>query len=787
MNMQLQANKVKASNIIRATSRQEGYQGENPTYDRSSGSGFSGGNRAHFPYENTNSNLYNIETSGNAQLSGVQKRPVMARRNTGVNETRDNTIFQASMHQQFGNKNVEANAFPANYSINNLDENVRPDSVLKRISAGSGVLNEGVSLQNQQVSALGAGARVLKFPEPQKEGVSELSAQRISEIIARLGTGMQQRVGDGSINSSGKNSTSNISNEYIANPASLQSDNRAANVRGPSENISGLSYPYPLNDSVGQEQLIRSNDKGFVGYTRGGVRVSSSNRVFSRNETRNDTVYNGPIAQTEQTMHDSAKSGTLVSQMGIEKTIPSRNSHTMIHSMENVLSTPRPMSLSEIHNNNQKKLVDTPLDGISTTNITSKTAMMNAAKASPVSKKSSLLHHREQEHQMDTTYRINDEFYTHEPANFRSTSRLMVESYGEAVEGSHGGTLRSIRAANERNYGSSFYTLDETSMEAAEARVGRKIEDLEIAKKALLAVNTQLESEVKNQKRQLYELKKQLKSQGVTTSDSNTIELLSEESEKIVEAVLKEDVLFQKLLSNIESLIKNAKEALEYRSEHTAKVISEPEMSTLDPETPETSGIAGAQSLPAPKPSRTPRHGVDKEVRGSMLRHQHHHTSTTNSSIISNSESLSKSGLPETRVSPKKIKHSRDLLDQLLTLVSNKGLSPPKDLSVAPLGKPEKSSFTSPLKPPTRIPRPPSSLIRKPPLLSKQLQQEKTTAHKTDMYLSSPTRSIKPTERNVTTTFGSDQRSRAASLNALEPSDSDDVVNIIKKLQNLLS
>ncbi|KAJ2277010.1 hypothetical protein GGH14_003384 [Coemansia sp. RSA 370] len=47
-------------------------------------------------------------------------------------------------------------------------------------------------------------------------------------------------------------------------------------------------------------------------------------------------------------------------------------------------------------------------------------------------------------------------------------------------------------------------------MEAAEARVSRKIQDLEISNTSLMAVNTQLESRVKTQREQISELKKQL-------------------------------------------------------------------------------------------------------------------------------------------------------------------------------------------------------------------------------------------------------------------------------------
>ncbi|ORX66961.1 hypothetical protein DL89DRAFT_62122 [Linderina pennispora] len=51
----------------------------------------------------------------------------------------------------------------------------------------------------------------------------------------------------------------------------------------------------------------------------------------------------------------------------------------------------------------------------------------------------------------------------------------------------------------------------EESMEAAEARVSRKIQDLEISNKSLMAVNAQLEARVKQQTEKIRDLNKQLK------------------------------------------------------------------------------------------------------------------------------------------------------------------------------------------------------------------------------------------------------------------------------------
>ncbi|KAJ1815715.1 hypothetical protein LPJ56_004484, partial [Coemansia sp. RSA 2599] len=96
----------------------------------------------------------------------------------------------------------------------------------------------------------------------------------------------------------------------------------------------------------------------------------------------------------------------------------------------------------------------------------------------------------------------------------------------------------------------------EESMEAAEARVSRKIQDLEISNKSLLAVNTQLEARVKTQRDQINELKKQLQ--------------------------MREPIISESLLENDIS-DEDAKAAIEYRSTLVAgKVINTMDMNEED-------------------------------------------------------------------------------------------------------------------------------------------------------------------------------------------------------------
>ncbi|KAJ2064449.1 hypothetical protein GGI17_000959 [Coemansia sp. S146] len=112
----------------------------------------------------------------------------------------------------------------------------------------------------------------------------------------------------------------------------------------------------------------------------------------------------------------------------------------------------------------------------------------------------------------------------------------------------------SIESTRSRS--NSAVVPTEGNMEAAEARVSRKIQDLEISNKSLLAVNTQLESRVKAQREQITELKKQLQSNIHFDPDTLLDSDISDE---------------------------DAKDALEYRSTIAAgKVISAAELTEDD-------------------------------------------------------------------------------------------------------------------------------------------------------------------------------------------------------------
>ncbi|KAJ1723791.1 hypothetical protein LPJ53_001908 [Coemansia erecta] len=76
----------------------------------------------------------------------------------------------------------------------------------------------------------------------------------------------------------------------------------------------------------------------------------------------------------------------------------------------------------------------------------------------------------------------------------------------------------SLESTHSRS--NSMLPPTEELIEAAEARVDRKIQDLEISNKSLLAVNSQLEARVKAQREQINELKKQMQMREPYISES---------------------------------------------------------------------------------------------------------------------------------------------------------------------------------------------------------------------------------------------------------------------------
>ncbi|KAJ2633358.1 hypothetical protein H4R22_000546 [Coemansia sp. RSA 1290] len=163
----------------------------------------------------------------------------------------------------------------------------------------------------------------------------------------------------------------------------------------------------------------------------------------------------------------------------------------------------------------------------------------------------------------------------------------------------------SLESARSRS-NSALHPTEE-SMEAAEARVSRKIQDLEISNKSLLAVNAQLESRVKSQREQISELKKQLQ---LKTPYLPDISADSEVSDEALRSALKEDKVFERLLLNLEHLIQDAKSALEYRSTIAAgKVISATELNEDNSQVTASGEVENPDSQEAPSdlvpPDRT--------------------------------------------------------------------------------------------------------------------------------------------------------------------------------------
>ncbi|KAJ2818604.1 hypothetical protein GGI24_005048 [Coemansia furcata] len=144
--------------------------------------------------------------------------------------------------------------------------------------------------------------------------------------------------------------------------------------------------------------------------------------------------------------------------------------------------------------------------------------------------------------------------------------------------------LSALSNESGRSRSNSAAVPTEGNMEAAEARVSRKIQDLEISNKSLLAVNTQLESRVKAQREQITELKKQLQSNTHLDPDS----------------LLESDISDE-----------DAKDALEYRSTIAAgKVISAAELTEEDSQL--TVGkAAGRRAEQGPDDAGAPNDHVD--------------------------------------------------------------------------------------------------------------------------------------------------------------------------------
>ncbi|PVV02794.1 hypothetical protein BB560_000671 [Smittium megazygosporum] len=119
------------------------------------------------------------------------------------------------------------------------------------------------------------------------------------------------------------------------------------------------------------------------------------------------------------------------------------------------------------------------------------------------------------------------------------------------------------------------FELDGDSIEAAEARVSRKIMDLEITKKSLLNLNSSLESQLKNQMKYVSHLENKIKnSQQEKLVYIYSDEHLEQDPDQVLEKAVKEDLDFQRMMSTLENLISKTEEAIVYKSEHVAKVIS---------------------------------------------------------------------------------------------------------------------------------------------------------------------------------------------------------------------
>ncbi|KAI8584379.1 hypothetical protein K450DRAFT_219565 [Umbelopsis ramanniana AG] len=110
-----------------------------------------------------------------------------------------------------------------------------------------------------------------------------------------------------------------------------------------------------------------------------------------------------------------------------------------------------------------------------------------------------------------------------------------------------------------------------------EAKINRKIADLEISNTSLLAINATLEGKLRKQAKMIEELKRQLSSShdslrsGTPTPD---LTRLDDSDEQEGEDPLEGDEVFTRIRSLLENLLENAQQALDHKSKATGRVLS---------------------------------------------------------------------------------------------------------------------------------------------------------------------------------------------------------------------
>lgn len=155
--------------------------------------------------------------------------------------------------------------------------------------------------------------------------------------------------------------------------------------------------------------------------------------------------------------------------------------------------------------------------------------------------------------------------------DFEKTIPIDDSDDSSAVSISTDASSSTKTSSNNSSVSSDSRNSQETDLSsniAVEARVNRKILDLEISNKSLLAFNQTLETKVREQGAEIEQLKKNIR---LLSSNSPTNITLSEElcTELKESGPIEEesDNQFQRLFSKLDNLIGDAKEALAYTSQ----------------------------------------------------------------------------------------------------------------------------------------------------------------------------------------------------------------------------
>ncbi|KAM3588431.1 hypothetical protein VKS41_000876 [Umbelopsis sp. WA50703] len=192
-----------------------------------------------------------------------------------------------------------------------------------------------------------------------------------------------------------------------------------------------------------------------------------------------------------------------------------------------------------------------------------------------------------------------------------------------------------------------------------EARVNRKIADLEISNQSLLAVNAMLESTVRKQAAQIANLKRASRSTEINELPKSNLE--DTEIDTLITNE-EDDEQFQRITTIIDRLIEEAQASVEYKISHGGRVLSQYDQSEIEDElsvasnnTVSLSGLNTDQDALRGLNLRSPLTTRSQQRRQSSLARQHGNSLSEGSAPTMNDVRSTKSTaiLPISPQSPK--------------------------------------------------------------------------------------------------------------------------------------